>query len=53
MSLVLDCSVTLAWVHADELTGAVFDRVTKTGAMMIGEAAVSAAETRQPLRRMT
>jgi predicted nucleic acid-binding protein len=35
MSLVLDSSVTLAWIHADELTGAVraaFDQVTEAGA---------------------
>lgn len=35
MSLVLDSSVTLAWIHADELTGAVraaFDQVSEAGA---------------------
>jgi predicted nucleic acid-binding protein len=35
MSLVLDSSVTLAWIHGDELTGAVratFDQVTEAGA---------------------
>jgi predicted nucleic acid-binding protein len=33
--LVLDCSATLAWVYADELTGAmdrVFDEVARSGA---------------------
>jgi predicted nucleic acid-binding protein len=35
MSLVLDSSVTLAWIHPDELTGAlraVFEQVTDAGA---------------------
>jgi predicted nucleic acid-binding protein len=39
MSLVLDCSVTLAWVYSDETTEPireVFDRLSPTGAWVPG-----------------